>query len=193
VDNAPLLEALAASHRLGSLGELPAVAVDASFAFVQQCPDGLVAELGSGGGVPGLVVAWNRPNIELVCLERREQRADHLRRLISRLELTGRVTVVAGDVFLFGREASNRERFDGVITRSFGPPPLVAEAAAPLLRLGGLLLVSEPPDGASRWVEAGTLRVGLTVDHKQAGLQRLIKGLATPPQFPRRRPDPPLF
>ena len=35
--------------------------------------------------------------------------------------------------------------FDMVVARSFGPPPVLAECAAPLLKVGGWLLVSEPP------------------------------------------------
>jgi 16S rRNA (guanine527-N7)-methyltransferase len=38
-----------------------------------------------------------------------------------------------------------RGTFDGVVVRSFGPPAVVAECAAPFLRVGGWLIVSEPP------------------------------------------------
>ena len=38
-----------------------------------------------------------------------------------------------------------RAGFDGALARSFGRPAVVAECAAPLLRVGGWLVVSEPP------------------------------------------------
>jgi 16S rRNA (guanine527-N7)-methyltransferase len=51
-----------------------------------------------------------------------------------------------------------RAAFDVVVARSFGPPPVVAECAAPFLRTGGVLVVSEPPVGSGR---------GSAIDHAE--------------------------
>ena len=46
---------------------------------------GTVVDLGSGGGVPGLVIARARPDLRLVLVDRRAARTDHLPRLVRRL------------------------------------------------------------------------------------------------------------
>jgi 16S rRNA (guanine527-N7)-methyltransferase len=104
-------------------------------------------DLGSGGGVPGLVVAdeWDSPT--LVLLDAMERRTTFLRRAVASCGLSDRVTVVQDRAERFGRVPEHRAAFDGVVVRSFGPPAVVAECAAPLLRTGGWLIVSEPPAG----------------------------------------------
>ena len=42
-------------------------------------------------------------------------------------------------------------QYDAVVARSFASPAVTAECAAPLLRLGGRLIVSEPPERGARW------------------------------------------
>jgi 16S rRNA (guanine527-N7)-methyltransferase len=105
-------------------------------------------DLGSGGGVPGLVIAcdWDSPT--LVLLDAMERRTTFLRRAVSSCGLDDRVTVVQDRAERFGRIPEHRGAFDGVVVRSFGPPAVVAECAAPMLRTGGWLIVSEPPVGA---------------------------------------------
>jgi 16S rRNA (guanine527-N7)-methyltransferase len=53
-----------------------------------------------------------------------------------------------------------------VVVRSFGPPAVTAECGAPFLRVGGLLVVSEPPaeEGKAleeRWPADGLAPLGL--------------------------------
>ena len=145
------MEALASSQRLGMLGRRPIEeVVDHAQAFVTALADvdGLVVDLGSGGGVPGLVIAAARPDLRVVLVDRRTTRADHLRRLVGRLGWLGRVDVVAADVSaLRGREPA-----DAAVARGFGPPLVTLSAAVPLVRAGGLIVVSEPPDeDSARW------------------------------------------
>jgi len=106
---------------------------------------GHVVDLGSGAGLPGLILADAHPETTWLLVERRTSRADLLRRAIRRLELTDRVTVSGEDAKIVGWSPA-RGQSDWVTARSFGPPGLVAEMAAPLLRSGGFLVVSEPHD-----------------------------------------------
>ncbi len=95
-----LAEALAVSQRLGMLGGRPIDEVIAhAGAFVDALAGtrGTVVDLGSGGGVPGLVIARARPDLRLVLVDRRSTRADHLRRLVNRLGAADRIEVVAAD------------------------------------------------------------------------------------------------
>ncbi len=82
------------------LGERPideVIAHAGAFVGALAGTRGTVVDLGSGGGVPGLVIARARPDLRLVLVDRRTTRADHLRRLVSRLGAADRVEVVAAD------------------------------------------------------------------------------------------------
>ena len=124
--------------------------IDHASAFVQALADvtGTVVDLGSGGGVPGLVIARARLDLRLLLVDRRSARTDHLTRLVRRLELGDRVTVVNADV----GELEISPPADAAVARGFGSPAVTLQAAARLVRPGGLIVVSEPPeDHAGRW------------------------------------------
>jgi 16S rRNA (guanine527-N7)-methyltransferase len=134
------------------LGAAPiAEVIDHSTAFVDALEgvSGTVVDLGSGGGVPGLVIAWRRPDLQLVLVDRRATRTDHLRRLVARLGLGTRVSVLVADARdlpqLLDRPV------EAVVARGFGPPAAVLEAVRPILADTGIVVVSEPPGGADRW------------------------------------------
>jgi 16S rRNA (guanine527-N7)-methyltransferase len=182
-----------------------------------------ILDLGSGGGLPGLVVAEAWPEASMVLLEANERRALFLERAVATCGLQGRVSVVHQRAEIFGRAPSYRATFDGVVVRSFGSPAVVAECAAPLLRVGGWLIVSEPPvdDGpeilgaerasdhenvpslpgeeASRWPADELVKLGLKPTQSvrtEFGYQILRQVLPCPDRFPRRNGIPskrPLF
>ena len=81
----------------------------------------------------------------MVLLEANERRARFLEQAVVACDLQQRVGVVHQRAEIYGRDPSHRATFDGVVARSFGSPAVVAECAAPLLRVGGWLIVSEPP------------------------------------------------
>jgi 16S rRNA (guanine527-N7)-methyltransferase len=105
---------------------------------------GRVLDLGSGGGLPGLVLATYQPELELTLLEARQRACRFLREAVDTLALDG-VAVVEARAEDAARRPELRERFDAVVARSFGPPPVTAECAVGFLRVGGRLVVSEPP------------------------------------------------
>jgi 16S rRNA (guanine527-N7)-methyltransferase len=83
---------------------------------------------------------------------------------VARLDLQGRCRVVAERAELAGRRDDLRGACDVVVARGFAPPPVTAECAAPLLRVGGLLVVSEPPGSDDdRWPADGLAPLGLTL------------------------------
>jgi 16S rRNA (guanine527-N7)-methyltransferase len=126
--------------------------IDHSAAFLAALDHvrGTVIDLGSGGGVPGLVVAWMRPDLSVVLVDRRATRTDHLRRLVHRLNRAEQVAVVTSEAaalphLLAGPAAA-------VVARSFGPPAAVLRVATPILADDGVIVVSEPPpDARDRW------------------------------------------
>lgn len=124
---------------------------------------GHVVDIGSGAGLPALVLADAFPDTQWTLIERRSGRTDLLARAIQRLELDDRVTVLAVDAAVAGR-GELRGSADWVTARSFGPPSDTAECGAPFLRTGGQLLASEPFDSLieQRWPAEGLGTVGLT-------------------------------
>ncbi len=125
--------------------------------FVTALPDemngGRLVDLGSGGGLPGLVIAASRPDLVVTLVERRDKRADLLRFGVRGLDAMARVRVVSGDVHAVVRREAGE--FDVVTARSFGPVSEVLRIAELLLRPGGCLIVSEPPPGSDRVPDAG--------------------------------------
>ena len=164
-----------------------------------------LVDLGSGGGLPGLVVAAEWPEVTVALLEANGRRAAFLRRAIERLGFEGRVSVLEERAEVCGREPGLRAGFDGTLARSFGRPAVAAECAAPLLKVGGWLLVSEPPrsesgeEGDSRWPAAPLRQLGLQpaeVLHEGFEYRLLRQAEACPERFPRRNGVPakkPLF
>ncbi len=123
---------------------------------------GHVVDIGSGAGLPALVLADAFPNTTWTLVERRVGRTDLLRRAVHRLGMDDRVEIRSEDVAVAAR-SELRGCADWVTARSFGPPGDTAECAAPFLRAGGQLLTSEPFDGdiPGRWPAAGLDRVDL--------------------------------
>lgn len=123
---------------------------------------GRVLDLGSGGGLPGLVLATHRPELQLTLLEARRRACRFLRQAVTDL---GRpdIMVVEGRAEEAARRPDLRETYDAVVARSFAPPPVTAECAVAFLRPGGRLVVSEPPDdgGPGRWPVEGLKELGL--------------------------------
>ena len=106
-------------------------------------------DLGSGGGLPGLVLATYRPELELTLLEARQRACRFLREAVTALDLA-QVAVVEARAEDAARRPDLRESFDAVVARSFGPPAVTAECAVGFLRPGGRLAVSEPPGEEER-------------------------------------------
>lgn len=181
-----------------------------------------LVDLGSGGGVPGLVLAYDLPQVEVVLLEANGRRADLLADAVRTCDLGARVEVLRQRAEETGRDLAHRGRFDAVVARSFGPPPVTAECAAPLLRPGGLLVTSEPPGaelgggadtgdvgaagsasvgevGRDRWPAAGLARLGMAPlgpVRDEFVYQVVVQREPCPERFPRRTGVPgkrPLF
>ena len=160
-----LIDALGASQRLGMLGDRAVVEViEHAGAFVDAlgATSGTVVDLGSGGGVPGLVIARSRPDLHIVLVDRRAARTDHLRRLVGRLGVEHHVEVLTAEAAAL--PALLADQVDAVVARGFGPPAETLRLAAPLLAVRGLAVVSEPPRPVrGRWPEELLGAVGVAL------------------------------
>lgn len=185
------------SRRLGFLGPGPVEPhVSHALGFAAAAGEGSpgkIVDLGSGGGVPGLVLALTWSDAEVVLLEANQRRSSFLLDAVERLELEpGRVRVERERAEVVGHQPGYRGHFDMVAARSFGPPPLVAECGAPLLRDGGKLVVSDPPGaGDVRWPAEGLAQLGLVDDgavrQGGAGYRVLVRRGTCPDRFPDRK------
>jgi 16S rRNA (guanine527-N7)-methyltransferase len=152
----------------------------------------IAVDLGTGGGVPGLVLATLTSN-RWVLVDRGDRRCTFLRWAVRELGIADRVEVHAMDAVSVAR-GDLRGRAGLVTARSFAAPGPTAECAAPLLALDGVLVVSEPPggDGGSwnRWDPEALDQLGM-VDlggwrHGGAGYRAMRSTGTCPSRFPRR-------
>jgi 16S rRNA (guanine527-N7)-methyltransferase len=97
-----------------------------------------IADLGSGAGLPGLVLAASLPEARVELIESVSRKCSFLRRAIERLGLANAEVVCARAESWAAAEG--REAYDAVTARAIGRLPTVAELASPLLRDGGHLL-----------------------------------------------------
>jgi 16S rRNA (guanine527-N7)-methyltransferase len=146
-------------------------------------------DLGSGGGLPGLVLL-ERWGSRSVFVDSMEKRTRFLKEVLAQPEAPLEGEVFNGRAEELAREAVLSGKFDLVTARSFGPPAVTAECAARFLKVGGNLVVSEPPDDSEvgRWNVEILAKLGLKplgrVRHG-AAFQVLTKTMPTPKEYPR--------
>jgi 16S rRNA (guanine527-N7)-methyltransferase len=156
-----------------------------------------IADLGSGGGFPGLVLAIALPGARVALVESVVKKAAFLRDVAAELGLADRVDVIPerAETWPQGLGAA-----DVVTARALASLPVLLEYAAPLLRDGGVLvawkgtrsaaeeadalaaaeaLAMSPP--AALAVPAGTVR-----NANERHLYVSSKVGPTPPRYPRR-------
>jgi len=200
----PVLPVLEEARRLGLVGPgpvMPHLAHAVGFADAAGgAPQGPAVDLGSGGGIPGLPLALLWPRSVWMLLDASERRTAFLNRAIEALDLGDRVAVVRGRAEDVGREPDRRGRAVLVVARSFGPPPVTAECGCPMLAVGGRMVVSEPPEGGSRWPPEALSVLGAAagpVIRAAGGSYQVLEQVSTcPARFPRRSGIPakrPLF
>jgi 16S rRNA (guanine527-N7)-methyltransferase len=153
-----------------------------------------VVDIGSGAGLPGLPLALALPATGFTLLESNHRKAGFLSRAVKECELSN-VTVVSQ------RAESWRAGIgvaDVVTVRAVADLDVVAEYAAPLLRVGGSLVAwrgRRNPEAEARAARAAGL-LGLEVlepsevqpfpDAQHRHLHLMVKVRDTPGRFPRR-------
>ena len=184
------------AQELGYIGSAPVdVQIERSLAFtVIAHPARLALDLGSGGGLPGLVLALAWRNTHWYLVDSSHKRTEWLKSAVISLGLTDNCHVVCERAEHLGR-TQLRATFDLVTARSFGPPGPTAECAAPLLKVGGELVVAEPPEPTTaRWPSRGLDELGMVWVATEAvdtaagpvNLSRLVALSECPDRYPRR-------
>lgn len=182
-------DAVARLHLLDSLAALPLIPGSA----------GRTLDLGSGGGVPGIVLAIARPGVRWTLVDSVGRKAEALRSFVAALGLTN-VEVLADRAELLGRGPS-RESFDLVTARACAALPVLAEYALPLLRVGGTLIAWKGPissaeltaGAAASQLLGGGAPEGQPTGIAALGDHRFVlvgKERPTPSRWPRRPGEP---
>lgn len=137
-------------------------------------PRSQIADVGSGAGLPGLVLAIARPDLQVTLVEPLLRRTTWLTETIERLGIDGvevsrdRAEAVAG----------SNQRFDAVTARAVAPLPRLVAWCLPLLRSGGELLALK---GASAAGELAATDPDLRARDATASVVKCgAKFLATP-------------
>lgn len=110
----------------------------------------IVCDLGSGAGLPGIVVAIALPGARVLLSERREQRVGLLELAVQELELSN-VEVIAG------RAEDLVRPVDACLARAFAPLPRAWNVARSLLRPGGRLVYFAGADLPRPEIPAGAV------------------------------------
>ena len=95
-----------------------------------------VADIGSGAGLPGLVVAIRRPDLDVTLIEPMARRTDFLGEAVDRLGLEN-VRVLRGRA---EEVPATEAEFDVVTSRAVAPLDRLSRWSLPLVRAGGSML-----------------------------------------------------
>lgn len=97
-------------------------------------PDSRVCDVGSGAGLPGIVISLVRPDLRVVLLEPLLRRWTFLSEVIEALDLGDRVTAVRS------RAEEHDGRYEVVTARAVAPMERLVSLCLPLCLPGGVLL-----------------------------------------------------
>jgi 16S rRNA (guanine527-N7)-methyltransferase len=174
---------------LDSARMLPAVTGDG------RREDGPAADLGSGAGFPGLVLAAFRPEREWLLIDSNGKKTSFLSAAAEAMGLL-RAEVVQTRLEEFGR-GPHRGRLSAAVFKALGPWAVGMELAMPLVRPGGTVAFfqgRDPPTPGAVQAVAGLLgggTVGITT-YRLPGADadrhvvRVVKTGPTPRSYPRK-------
>jgi 16S rRNA (guanine527-N7)-methyltransferase len=123
-----------------------------------------VADVGTGAGLPGLVLAFAQPQMQVTCIDTVEKKIAFVQQAIGLLGLSNAKALAA-------RVETVQERFDVVTCRAFAALADVVTLAGHMLKPEGLLLAMKGPrvEREAAALPAGWLYLG-AMDLKVPGL-----------------------
>ncbi len=169
----------------------------ASPLLLDEWPRGArLLDVGTGAGLPGIVLKICRPDLCLTLLDARRKRAWALEEMAAGLGIEAQV--LWGRAEEMAREAGQREAFDVVIARAVARLDVLLELCVPFVTLGGRFIAMKGPGVRGEEMRLGEAARGLLGCgrprerslHLPAGAgERVLlvfpKLRATPPEYPR--------
>lgn len=157
---------LVSRRSLGRLGEH--IVDSAALLSVRDGWRGELGDLGSGGGLPGIVIGILRPALRVALVEGRRNKVVFLRDVVRRLEL-GNVRVIHGRL----ESLAGTEQFEVATARALGEIEDVLEVCLRLVRPGGDLVLFKGPGWArerGRAEEIAAARQVRLAESREVGL-----------------------
>jgi 16S rRNA (guanine527-N7)-methyltransferase len=155
-----------------------------------------IADIGSGAGFPGLILAVALPNARVDLVESVGRKCEFIRRAIEAAGIVNARVINARSEEL--AEGDGREAYAAVTARAVGRLSTLAELASPLLVEGGVLVAWKGKRDADEEAQLANAAEGLAMQPEEirhvgpyAGsehrhLHLLRKSGPTPPKLPRR-------
>ncbi|NLW07629.1 MAG: 16S rRNA (guanine(527)-N(7))-methyltransferase RsmG [Clostridia bacterium] len=167
------------------------------FSVLELKNDVSVIDVGTGAGLPGILLKICCPGIRLTLLEARKKKVDFLQRAVASLGLTG-VECIWGRAENLARLANYREQFDLAVARALARLNILVEYCLPFVKTGGCMVAYKGPEGEKELEEAvkaipvlGGKELGIWQRQllAETEIRQLIvikKEKSTPLQYPRR-------
>lgn len=148
---------------------------------------GVIVDVGSGSGTPGVPIGVARPGVRVVLLEASRKKAGFLEVVLRELGLRN-ADVLCARAESLGRSPAHRERYDAATARAVAPLPVLAELVLPFVKVGGVAVLPRGPAAAEALRgAAGAVRLlGGAGEVRPHGMIVVRKVAATPPAYPRR-------
>ena len=137
--------------------------------------DGPIIDVGSGGGAPGIPLAYALPDREVTLLEANGRKCAFLRE-----HAPANARVIQGRA-----EEQEVDVYGVAVAKALAAPPVAAEWCLPLVRPGGAAILWVGPSAEVERVAAAAAKLAGEVEEAD-GFLVLRKVGPTPPGFPRR-------
>ncbi len=156
-------------------------------------PSGSVIDVGTGGGLPGAVLAICRPDLSFTLLDSLSRKTNALSDIVSQLKIANaRVVCARSEDFA----AEHRESFSCAVVRAVAEAGIIAEYLSPLVAPGGRLtamkgssVAEELAELEGRWGRLGLSEATLyeyELNGHNSAMLVWEKTAPCPPEFPRR-------
>ncbi|MFA6528081.1 MAG: 16S rRNA (guanine(527)-N(7))-methyltransferase RsmG, partial [Candidatus Gracilibacteria bacterium] len=103
-----------------------------------------VLDLGTGGGLPGVVLAIQHPDKNFTLVDATHKKCASIGLMIDYLELTN-TTVICERAENLAHNPIHREKYDVVVARALAPLPTLLEYASGFIHTGGILIAYKGP------------------------------------------------
>jgi 16S rRNA (guanine527-N7)-methyltransferase len=154
-------------------------------------------DLGTGAGLPGLVIKIARPSIVVTLVDATNKKIQFVQHVIDEIGLD-KARTIHGRAEDLGQMPAYREQFDLVTARGVAALPTLFELAIPLLEPGGNFVFPKGEDLGDelKWGKRAAQTLGARIEstdllpgHPNEPVTRLVCGVKiglTPGRYPRR-------
>lgn len=162
-----------------------------------ELPDAArIADVGSGGGLPGIPLAICLPGLHFTLMESTGKKAEFIRAVATALKLQNIEVECERAEELARDRRRHRDSYDAVVARAVGPMSVVAELTVPFAKKDGRVLLIKGQK-ADEELAAAAKALGLldaehtgTIDTPTGRVVVLTKQLPTSRTYPRNPGEP---